>query len=402
MKTMYQHSDKNPFFSIFIPAKGRPGYLVDAIESVLLQEFEDMEIVISNNGADIALKEVVMRYSEDPRINYVEQPETLAMPMHWEKVTKDLAGDYLLVLTDRSVMKVGTLRFLHEQIMQTEKWPDVISWSWDLYYDHLKILLRHPNNNLRFKTLNSDSQLKSFAQGVINFPYSLPRGLNSCVRNEFIASIRAKHGLAFRTLNPDFTFAYLCLLNTEQYVYIDSPLFISQGLNVSIGGNAYKGDASEYFNSLKLEDPFKHVPVKLPIDKSGIHEDFLSMASLCGRSDLLKLWNKSNYYLECFAEVEAKREAGILQDSLVDMMERDLVNTLKSEPMEIRESVNKVRTPTKKFRSRIRGVIKRLLGSKLESIRRYILLYIKGGLVFSTALESAGFETTVGSKPKGT
>ena len=357
----------------------------------MLQDFEDMELVISNNGADSALKAVALRYLGDGRVRYVEQPEVLDMPAHWEKVTRELLGEYILVLTDRSLMRDGTLHYLYEQIIQMKKFPDVISWPWDVYYDHLKVLLRYPAKKRNFQIINSDSTLNEIARGSSHYPYCLPRGLNSCVRNEFIATIRSKHGQVFRPLNPDFTFGFLCLQNTEYFIYVDSPMFVSQGLKVSNGGNSFSGDASPYFNSLKLENTFKLVPVKLSLVQNGIHEDFLAMASLCSHYDLSK-WDRSNYYMECFAEIDAKREAGLLQSNIVDEMEQHLINALMNEPLELWKLVKRTRTLTKKLRIRIAGVVRKLLGTKLESVMRFILLNIKGGVVVATALEAAGFD----------
>ena len=43
---------KKPFFSITIPTFNKPDYLQSAIGSVLLQDFNDFEIVVSDNSSD--------------------------------------------------------------------------------------------------------------------------------------------------------------------------------------------------------------------------------------------------------------------------------------------------------------------------------------------------------------
>ena len=87
--------------------------MAEAIESVLLQNFQDIELVVSNNGADAALRDVAEKYRSNAGVRYVEQPEVLNMPTHWEKVTQELVGEYILILTDRSVLKAGALHYLH-------------------------------------------------------------------------------------------------------------------------------------------------------------------------------------------------------------------------------------------------------------------------------------------------
>ena len=383
----------NPFFSVFIPAKGRPFYLVEAIKSVLLQDVKDIEIVISNNGADPKLKIVAERFLADTRIKYVEHTHVLNMPEHWERVSRDLVGKYVLVLTDRSVLRCGSLRHIQEQILKSNEQLDVISWPWDIYYDHLNVLLPYSSQDNNVKLLNSNHVLNATAEGDAKFPYLLPRGLNSCVSNSFIKKLRDKYGEAFRPINPDFSFAYLCLLNTEHIGYIDYSLFLSQGLKVSNGGNSYKGDVTHYLNSLGLNEPFQNVPARIPLVQNAIHEDFLAMASLCGRSDLLKRWSRKNYFQECFAEIDAKQEAGA-ELCIVNSMQSELLIALNKESNEVQFSVLKARTHSFNLRRRFVGLIKRALGARLEIIRQYVLLG-GAGRRFDTALEAAGFSKEV-------
>lgn len=383
--------DTKPFFSIFIPAKGRPLYLDQAIQSVLLQEFENIELVISNNGADILLREVAERYLYDIRIKYIEQPDVLNMPMHWETVSQSLIGDYVLVLTDRSVLKQGALRSLHSHIVKKIEFPDVVSWPWDIYYDHLKVLQPYNLSDNTIHEVNSNKQLIDTAKGLSDYPYSLPRGLNSCVKNSFISEMRLKYGSVFKTLNPDFTFGYLCLLNSDAFDYIGWPLFISQGLKVSNGGNSFGGDASPYFNSLDIKDFFKHVPIKVPMVTNSIHEDFLAMASMCGRNDLIELWNRENYYLECLAEVDAKKTSGILDVSKIKFIESAVLQALSTESSMVKIAVKQKRTNWHELKIKILGFIKKILKNQIDIIRCFVLIKRQNGINYTTVLEAAGY-----------
>ena len=379
-----------PFFSIFVPAKGRPTYLVDAIKSILFQDFKNFEIVISNNGADAELREVARAFLDDSRIRYVEQPEVLNMPAHWEKVSRDLGGEYVLVVTDRSVLKFGALTYLYGQIQAEDCLPDVISWPWDLYYDYIQVLVPHQSSG-EIVRMDSHAEVINIINGTSAYPYCLPRGLNSCVKNSFINELRKKYEKVFRSLNPDFTFGYLCLMNSEKFFYIQRPLFSSQGLKVSNGGNSFSGDASPYFASLELCNPFRHVPYKHPMVQNSIHEDFLAMATLCERDDLLLAWDSHHYVCQCFAEIDAKYEAGILPKQAVMDMETDLIQLLPKESREIQQLLSSRHSFSKRIRRMIIRLIRKLLGSKLELIRHFTLLYRKGGISFKTALEAAGF-----------
>lgn len=383
----------SPFFSVFIPAKGRPALLDDAIQSVLRQSFTNVEIVVSNNGAAQDLKEIVNRYLHDSRVRYVEHVQTLNMPEHWEKVSRVLTGEYVLVLTDRSVMKVDALARLHAAIVQNDR-IDVVSWPWDLYYDHLGVLLpfqRPADQQGGDQLLDAKSELISFGNGVSAYPYSLPRGLNSAVKRSFIDAMRADYQTVFRTINPDYSFGYLCLLRSQQYLYLQDPLFISQGLTVSNGGNSYEGDAARYFDTLNLSRCFVHVPIHHPMVQNGIHEDYLAMAALTGNTEIYQAWNRKNYYFECITELYAKKASKILAPAKLALLEQTIYAALDNEDAALKDEVMAGMTLRRKLKFYGFAAIKRLMGRNIETVRKYMLLKRKGGELRPSALDAAGF-----------
>lgn len=381
-----------PFFSIFIPKKGNPEYLGDAIRSVLLQDFSDFELVVSNNGANKVVKEFCTEFEGDNRFKYIEQSQVLNMPDHFDQIVMGLNGEYVLMLTERSVMKQGVLQLLHDMIASMVERPEVVSWAWDTYYDELELLDSYPSTDKTPHTLNTKDELMNFAKGEVEFPYSLPRGLNSCVSSTLITKIRLKHGCVFRTIVPDFSFAYSCLLNLKQFVFINSALFISQGHRISTGGNAVNGDTSEYINTLSLRDPFKNVPCKIPLVQNTIYQDFLATLIFYERYDVLNSWNKSFYYEQCFSEIDTKKSSAIMPIEAVVALESELSNALKKESDVVRQQVLKTRTITKKIRTLFIRVLKNNLKLNLEVVRKFLLIRKKSVVHHKNALTAAGFD----------
>ncbi len=81
-----------PSFSIVIPAKGRPAYTHDAVFSALRQDFDEFDVTLSNSGADPAVRDAIKKFKNEPRFNYIEQPNALNMSSHWEAATKTVTG----------------------------------------------------------------------------------------------------------------------------------------------------------------------------------------------------------------------------------------------------------------------------------------------------------------------
>ena len=117
------------FFTIVIPTRNRPDLAAIAIKSVVRQDFDDFEIVVSDNSsppqAD-ALKDAV-RELRDNRVWYVRPPGELDMGDHWEFALQHARGEYVGYLTDRMAFRKDALSRLQEQITATG--APVISYS---------------------------------------------------------------------------------------------------------------------------------------------------------------------------------------------------------------------------------------------------------------------------------
>ena len=250
----------SPFFSVLLPTKGRPELARDALLSVLGQTFIDFEVIVSNNGADSATRAALGSLVHDSRVRYLEQEQILPMPEHWEKLSRLAKGHYLTVLPDRSVLKQGALAKIACLHQAGGADAEVITWPWDLYYES-GFLLPFAQTTDASVVLESVKLCIDCFRPQAPYPMALPRGLNSSVSANVIRSIRNRHGEAFAPISPDFSFAFNCLLNHPRVVHLEESQMISQGLNVSNGGNAYLTDANAYVSSLGLGQVIKHSPI---------------------------------------------------------------------------------------------------------------------------------------------
>jgi len=381
-----------PFFSILIPAKGRPDYLREAIKSVLFQGFTRFELLVSNNGSDKAIREVVEEFEGDDRIEYLEQKNLLNMPEHWEVISCDLKGQYFLILTDRSVFRQGALSTLHSVIENEYEMPEVISWPWDLYLDHIGVLSTYPREDSCLTKMEPAKALLDSVNNSIITSYMLPRGLNSCVRVDFLDSMRKRYHQVFRPVSPDYTFAFICLLNANSFYYFNQSLFVSQGLKVSNGGNTYSGDVGGYLSSLGKINFYDHVPLKLPLVLNLIHQDFLAMLNLSSREDLITFWDRVNYFSECAMEIREKRRAGVLSSLTISKMEIEFNSLLSKESSEVQDAARKVGSRQEGLWLKVSGSLRSVIREKMPWLYRFMLLRKPDNQYFKTSLEAAGFE----------
>lgn len=381
----------NPKFTVLLPAKGRPALAREALISVLNQSYKDFEVIVSNNGADLDVKAAIENQLTDSRVIYIEHKNALPMPEHWENISLLAKGEYLTVLPDRSVLKqnaLETLCKLHDSGGEDAK---VISWPWDLYYDNYNLLLPYKslnkdNSNL---VLESPQLLLNSLASTSNYPCALPRALNSSVSLDVIKTIREKCGAAFLPMSPDYKFAFACLMITKRITHLNSPLMISQGLNVSNGGNAYLTDSSKYLDTLGIANLINYSPIKNLFVENCIAEDFFSTCHMFNRVDLIAKIDISNLYIKCLLELHEKKAAKISSPEQLKEFSESIFVSLAKERSDVR---NKVDIYFNNKASRL-NVVKILLKSILKkhiAFLRPFLLKSRGAVRFDSALIAAG------------
>jgi len=67
-------SEHPPLVSIIIPTFNRANYILDAVQSVVRQTFQNWELIIVDDGSSDGTAEIVAPILSDPRIKFVQQP----------------------------------------------------------------------------------------------------------------------------------------------------------------------------------------------------------------------------------------------------------------------------------------------------------------------------------------
>lgn len=88
-----------PKVSVLIPTYRYARYLPEAIESVLAQDFDDFEVLLSDDASHDGSAEILRQYAaRDARIRAVEQPTNLGMVQNWNWCLSQARGKYIKFL----------------------------------------------------------------------------------------------------------------------------------------------------------------------------------------------------------------------------------------------------------------------------------------------------------------
>lgn len=372
--------------SVVIPATNRPKLARDALLSVLNQSLGPHEIIFSNNGANPQVFAAIRDLLAADFIHYYEQPALLSMPDHWNFLVEKAQGTHLIVVTDRSILKRDAIERL-TAVFAENKGVEVISWPWDLYYESGHV--RRYKSKYHEGRVAAEEVLIESLDPFSGYPVRLPRALNSCVSMAVIEKIRRTTGSVFGPLNPDYSFAYNCLLSIEWLYFLGRPLMVMQGLNVSNGGHSYLGAATGYISSLGIRDPFKYSPVKAALVENSIIEDFYVACRRYKRLDLLKKFDVTSLYIRCHLEYLEKWSARILSSDELRQIKFEIQNAIAKENIEIHRKVKSIKTGL--WRRHLYLLAKRVVPYAYRDRLRALLFYVLRVERSPSALKAAGF-----------
>ncbi len=291
-----------PFFSIVIPTKNRPELLRDAISSVLLQNFNDYELIISDNFNDERTKSVTDEFGGNSHVRYIRTEHELNIPDHWEFATKKAKGIYTLILTDRAFLQQGSLRDIHNTITVAEDAP-VVFWKYG-YFEEKSKILRGEKREAGIKILKSTELIKKFSR-TLDVHY-LPRPHVGCYRFDIIEKIKKDIGRLYLPFGPDYTSSLLSLAYSDIAVHIPRPLVFFQGATVSAGTRA-QSSVVQYLNSLNIPDPYQFVPIKAPINSSLLFNDLLKIQRIAAGNFKDINIDMVPYFGICYQELMEKK-----------------------------------------------------------------------------------------------
>jgi glycosyltransferase involved in cell wall biosynthesis len=132
-----------PFFSILIPTYSRPEFLKACIDSVLLNDFEDYEVILADDSSPRVkeITEIIEPYLRDYKnISFFQHSRNLGIAENWNFLVKKARGKYIILMGDDDKLLPSSLRTIR---MYIEGKPDrdiyaigysVIDENADIFY----------------------------------------------------------------------------------------------------------------------------------------------------------------------------------------------------------------------------------------------------------------------------
>lgn len=329
-----------PFFTIAIPTKNRPDRLAAAIKSVLTQTFSDFELAVSDNcdEAESEKTAAVVRSFNDARIRYIRTSGHLSMPDNWERACEDARGEFVGILTDRSVFRRDALQVVHDEIQTTG--ARVVGWFCDSYgRDPEGKKYRRRGVSLARHRLESAAVLDYFLRGHPKYAGKvLPKLLGSvCHRSILDAILASPIGRCCPPVCPDYTSGFLMLAHSEWFLLIDDALFVTCGVG---NGSSFRrrGPLAERFKR-DLGMTWKELVDRMPSEACFSHalvlNDFKRLKDAMPVAFERFEIDHPQYYLGCLYDYWKSARHGVDRSEDLDA----LIEGLNFEPDEVQKAV---------------------------------------------------------------
>ncbi len=264
-----------PLFSVVIPTLNRAHRLRCALQSVISQDFDDYEIIVSDNCSSDNTSDVVVSFLCQ-HLRYVRPDSYLHMHDHWEFARKHARGDYLLFLADDDCLVKSALSSLARVLEATA--PLMLGCRSIDYYSN-DYWVSAQRNHVRIEQfsgelINIDARVA--LQECFRFnphPYYYPR-VTVPIARSLVESIARRVGRFFDYPYPEYVGLAMVYSMIDRYPFLDKPLVVLGRTSDSLGPRYFWSNQDPSWREMKGR-PFEFVPLKGTYMTNGAAESFL-------------------------------------------------------------------------------------------------------------------------------
>lgn len=252
-------------FSVLLPTRNRLDLLSYAIETVRKQDYDDWELIVSDNCSDEDVEGHV-RSLGDPRIKYFRTEKFVPVTDNWNNALEKCDGDYVIMLGDDDCLMKGYFSTLKE-IIEKYGSPDLVYTSAFLYA-YPGVLPGCPEGFLRsysqgriFKSAQEPfwldrAEAKDLAESSLNFRVQFDYNMQFSLVSRRLIMEMGKYGRFYQSPYPDYYASNAMMLKAARILIVPLPL-VTIGISPKSFGFYYFNDAESAGNQFlqNLPDP---------------------------------------------------------------------------------------------------------------------------------------------------
>jgi glycosyltransferase involved in cell wall biosynthesis len=155
----------NPLVSVVIPIRNSMPYVLDTINSVIIQSYKNLEIILCDNDSEDGLTEALKNYS-DHRLKYFKVAGIISPGANWTFATKLANGEFVKLLcsddllTRQAIEKQVQILLNHPEIAMVASKRNIINSQGK------KLILNYGLGSLNNLVIGNEALRTSFLKGT--------------------------------------------------------------------------------------------------------------------------------------------------------------------------------------------------------------------------------------------
>lgn len=268
----------NPFFSICIPTRNRPETLEYCLKTLLEQDLEDYEIIISDNS-DGSQTKALIETIPSSKIKYYQQTTVLSMVDNFEFVIKQATGEYVICIGDDDGLVLNSLGYLKNFIDKYN--AKVVKCCGILYYWKDSLMTKessliYPKAN-PVKEIVAMSALQKVLDAELDY-FHLPMIYYGAIHKSVLKKLIDIQGSVFADAGAVDIYSGLCIAFVEDRYFVSDLPFTIAGNSGKSNGSGFvqkKATSNEFFALDKVQS--KYTKLNIP----ELYEKLESVTWLC-------------------------------------------------------------------------------------------------------------------------
>ena len=269
-------------FSVVIPTRDRAKTLKAAIQSCLLQDFVDYEVVVCDNNSSSDTQRVVEEFSAKS-ILYHRSPKSLSMAENWNLALSASNGEYVIYIGDDDALMPFALTEINLLLRETQHkairwesatyaWPDITVPE---YANYLAIPMKRGLSEISSRQAITRA-LHGRAPGTI-----LPNVYHGAVARSVLDEILNKNGRVFGSHYCDTYSSFAVAHQLNEWLSLDTPMsvmgFSGASSNISFNAQRRKSEVAIRYRAEHADSQVHRTIPDLPTWRVVLPSSFLAV-----------------------------------------------------------------------------------------------------------------------------
>jgi glycosyltransferase involved in cell wall biosynthesis len=258
---MTKSQDSNPRFTVIIPVKDRAAYLYHTLRTCSSQGYDNLEVIVSDDGSTDNLREVVEEAArKDPRIRYVSPGRGVGMRDNFEFALNQVRPGFVMALGGDDALLPHGIEGMRNALRDADR--ELLAWPAPLFI-YPKALM--PTGQMvlptkaRDRIIRSNDFLRKQATNLyyvsdLESPMIYVKGVTSTRLVDKVRS-RSAEGRFYTCSTPDGYSGIVLAGEVESYAYSAKPFSMhgtspaSQGFGYLAKSDQAKEQSEAFFKS---------------------------------------------------------------------------------------------------------------------------------------------------------